>query len=102
MPSVRTLARQLTVSVITTKRAYDELEQAGLIYTRAGVGSFVAEADNQQIDTVRREHVRSLLAEAINAGRQMGLTNDQLRALVEEELKRSSGNSVDHDALWRE
>jgi GntR family transcriptional regulator len=85
---VRTLARQLTVSVITTRRAYDELEKSGLIFTRAGVGSFVAEADCGQMDTVRREHVRTLLGEAISAGRQMGLTDDQLRALVEEELAR--------------
>jgi GntR family transcriptional regulator len=74
--------------VITTRRAYDELEQAGLIYTRAGVGSFVAEADDQQMDRVRRERVRALVAEALTAGLQLGLTPAQLRALVDEELSR--------------
>jgi GntR family transcriptional regulator len=88
LPSVRTLARQLRLSVITTRRAYDELEQAGLIYTRAGVGSFVAEADDQQMDRVRRERVRALVAEALTAGLQLGLTPAQLRALVDEELSR--------------
>ena len=42
LPSIRSLAKDLSISVITTKRAYDELESAGLIYTLPGKGSFVA------------------------------------------------------------
>ena len=43
LPSIRALARDLKISVITTKRAYDELEAAGFLVTVAGKGSFVAE-----------------------------------------------------------
>ena len=42
LPSIRSLAKDLGISVITTKRAYDELEAAGLLYTVPGKGSFVA------------------------------------------------------------
>ena len=44
LPSIRALAKELKISVITTKRAYDELESAGFLYTVAGKGCFVAEA----------------------------------------------------------
>ncbi|MBR6353575.1 MAG: GntR family transcriptional regulator, partial [Oscillospiraceae bacterium] len=43
LPSIRSLAKDLRISVITTKRAYEELEQEGFLYTVAGKGCFVAE-----------------------------------------------------------
>ena len=57
LPSIRTLARDLRISVITTKRAYDELEKEGLIYTVAGKGCFVAE---KNLDLVREENLRRI------------------------------------------
>ncbi len=57
LPSIRTLARDLRISVITTKRAYDELEKEGLIYTVAGKGCFVAE---KNLDLVREENLRQI------------------------------------------
>ncbi len=59
LPSIRTLARDLRISVITTKRAYDELEKEGLIYTVAGKGCFVAE---KNLDLVREENLRRIEA----------------------------------------
>ena len=47
LPSIRALAKDLKISVITTKRAYDELEAAGFLYTVVGKGCFVAEKDLQ-------------------------------------------------------
>ncbi len=47
MPSIRVLARELRISVITTKRAYDELEHEGLLHSVAGKGTFVAAANPQ-------------------------------------------------------
>ena len=55
LPSIRSLSKDLRVSVITTKRAYDELESAGFIYTLPGKGSFVAATDRTQL---RREHIK--------------------------------------------
>lgn len=57
LPSIRGLAKDLRISVITTKRAYDELERAGFIYTIPGKGSFVS-AKNAEL--VREEHLKKI------------------------------------------
>ena len=57
LPSIRGLAKDLRISVITTKRAYDELERSGFIYTIPGKGSFVA-AKNPEL--VREEHLKKI------------------------------------------
>lgn len=57
LPSIRALAKDLRISVITTKRAYDELERAGYINTVAGKGCFVAE---KNIEMAREEHLREI------------------------------------------
>ena len=65
LPSIRNLAKDLHISVITTKRAYEELERNGLIYTAPGKGSFVAvkntellrEENLRQIEEIGRAHV---------------------------------------------
>lgn len=57
LPSIRNLAKDLRISVITTKRAYDELESAGFIYTVPGKGSFVAQRDKELI---REEHLKEI------------------------------------------
>ena len=57
LPSIRALAKDLKISVITTKRAYDELESEGLIDTVAGKGCFVAE---KNLDLIREQQLREL------------------------------------------
>lgn len=57
LPSIRTLARDLRISVITTKRAYDELEKEGFIYTVAAKGCFVAP---KNIELLREENLRQI------------------------------------------
>lgn len=57
LPSIRGLAKDLRISVITTKRAYDELERSGFIYTVPGKGSFVA-AKNAEL--LREEHLKKI------------------------------------------
>ena len=59
LPSIRSLAKDLRISVITTKRAYEELEQEGFIYTMPGKGSYVAPRDAQ---LVREEHLKKIEA----------------------------------------
>ena len=79
LPSIRLLARQLRISVITTKRAYEDLEGEGLIYTLPGKGSFVA----AQNPALRREEalraVEEHLQEAIDAARGGGISPDEVR-----------------------
>ena len=69
LPSIRGLAKDLRISVITTKRAYDELERAGFIYTVPGKGSFVA-AKNAEL--LREEHLKKI-EEHMNAIRELAL-----------------------------
>lgn len=57
LPSIRSLAKDLRISVITTKRAYDELESAGFIYTLPGKGSFVSQRNTQ---LVREENLKEI------------------------------------------
>ena len=57
LPSIRALAKDLKISVITTKRAYDELEAQGFLYTVAGKGCFVAE---KNMDLIREQRLREL------------------------------------------
>ena len=76
LPSIRSLAKDLRISVITTKRAYDELEGAGFIFTVPGKGSFVAAKDTELIreENLRQseEHMKQiqLLARACGLSRQ--------------------------------
>ena len=57
LPSIRGLAKDLRISVITTKRAYEELERAGFVYTVPGKGSFVAAKNNELL---REEHLKKI------------------------------------------
>ena len=89
LPSIRALAKDLKISVITTKRAYDELEAEGLIDTVAGKGCFVAE---KNLDLIREQQLRELeshLSAAAALAKSCGLTRRELEempgVLLEEE-----------------
>ena len=91
LPSIRSLAKDLKISVITTKRAYDELEAQGLINTVAGKGCFVAE---KNLDLIREQQLRELeghLAAAAELAGVCGLSlpelQEMLRTLLEEESR---------------
>ena len=72
LPSIRALAKDLRISVITTKRAYEELERDGFIITVAGKGSYVAENNSAVLKEEKmkqlEENVRRLIEEAYNSG----------------------------------
>ena len=77
LPSIRLLAKELRISVITTKRAYEELEADGFIVTQAGRGSFVA-AQNPAL--LREEHLKkmeSCLQDAVDAARLGGISCEE-------------------------
>lgn len=79
LPSIRMLAKELRISVITTKRAYEDLEQAGFINTLPGKGSFVA-VQNPEIH--REEALRKVeeyLMEALEAARMGGIGPEEVR-----------------------
>ena len=74
LPSIRSLAKDLRISVITTKRAYDELEREGFIYTVAGKGCFVAPKNTELLREESLKKLEVLLAEASRLAAACGLT----------------------------
>jgi GntR family transcriptional regulator len=85
---VRALARDLSCSVITTRRAYGDLEGEGFIRTRQGMGTVVAQIPEEKLRAHRREAVDGAFAEAVRAGRRAGLTEEELREILEDTLRR--------------
>ena len=82
LPSLRALAKDLRISVITTKRAYEELGREGFIVSLTGKGSFVAGANTELI---REEHLRRLedhLREAVSLSHLCGLDLDGLTSIL--------------------
>ena len=82
LPSIRNLARDLRISVITTKRAYEELERDGFIQTVAGKGSFVAQ---QNLELARESNLREIeqhLQAALELARQIALPTDELHNIL--------------------
>lgn len=82
LPSMRLLAKELRISVITTKRAYEDLERDGFITTIVGKGSFVREADREFVKEEQLKAVESHLQAAIDAARQYGMSQEELIGVV--------------------
>ena len=78
LPSIRNLAKDLRISVITTKRAYEELEREGFITTVVGKGSFIREADQEFVREERLRAVEGHLQAAVDAARQCGMDETEL------------------------
>ena len=95
LPSFRALAEQLLVSLITVKRAYEELEREGIILCHQGLGTFVAHQGRDRSQEVQKEAAREALRAATIAGRQAGLSDQELLELFEAELQaqRKGGKS---------
>lgn len=90
LPSVRALASDLSCSVITTRRAYHDLEGEGFIRTRQGMGTVVAHLPEEKLSVHRRQAVDDALTQAVRAGRRAGLTQDELRGIFEETLQKEA------------
>ena len=89
LPSVRTLAKDLRISALTAKKAYDALEQEGFIVTVHGKGSFVAGMNPHVATEERRKEVERALETAIRMGKSSGMSNEELEelfSLIIEEL----------------
>ena len=82
LPSIRTLAKELQISVITTKRAYEELERDGYIETVAGKGSFVAAQNKDLLRERSLRIVEEKLAEAISAAKTVALSYAEFAEMV--------------------
>lgn len=78
LPSIRQLAKDLQISVITTKRAYEELEKEGLVETVPGKGSYVSGQNQAFLREQRLRRMEELLMEAVREAKLLGLTAEQL------------------------
>ena len=78
LPSIRALAKDLRISVITTKRAYEELEREGFIYTVAAKGSFVAAKNMELVREANLRRIEELLEEISRLAAVCGLTGKDL------------------------
>lgn len=83
LPSIRSLANDLRISVITTKRAYAELEEAGFINTVQGKGTFVAGGNRELLREARLKHVEELLASAIKEAAATDVSAADLHAMLD-------------------
>ena len=82
LPSIRNLAKELQISVITTKRAYDELEKEGFIVTVPGKGTYVAAQNKELMRETRMKLVEEKLNEAIFAGKSIKLTLKEMQEML--------------------
>ncbi len=83
LPSVRTLAKDLKISALTVKKAYDNLELEGYTVTVHGKGTYVAAADAERMLEEQRREVESDLEKAVEKGRRCGLKDEEIRELFD-------------------
>ncbi|MGN9166041.1 GntR family transcriptional regulator [Tissierellaceae bacterium HCP3S3_D8] len=83
LPSIRALARDLQISVITTKRAYDELEKEGFIEIVPGKGSYVAQQNREIMREQKLKIIEEKLIEVVDESRMMGFTFEEIREMLE-------------------
>lgn len=82
LPSVRVLAKELKISALTVKKAYDALEQEGFIVTVHGKGSFIAEANRSLIEEEGRREAEMYMESAVLKGRSCGMSDGELMELL--------------------
>lgn len=83
LPSVRTLAKEIKVSALTVKKAYDALEQEGFVITVHGKGSFITLANQALMLEEKKKEVEADLEMAIRKGRSCGMNNEELTELFQ-------------------
>lgn len=86
LPSIRSLAKDLRISVITTKRAYDELEKEGFIYTVQAKGCFVAPKNTEMLREENLKKIESLIEEILQLSVSCGLTKDDIIEMIRSDL----------------
>ncbi len=87
LPSFRQFAEDLLVSVITVKRAYEELERAGIIYRRQGLGTFVADLGHDRSREAKLETAKNLLRAGFREAAEAGLKSAELSELAHKIIK---------------
>lgn len=90
LPSIRSLAKDLQISVITSKRAYEKLEEEGFIYTAPARGSFVAP---KNMDLVKEENLRKMeehIAEVVRLAKMYGVSRTEIDEMIDLEMEETT------------
>ena len=82
LPSMRSLAKELRISLITTKRAYEELERDGFIVTVAGKGCFVAAKNTQLVREENLREIERLLAQAVEIAKVCDISQQEISEIL--------------------
>ena len=83
LPSMRNLAMQMRVSLITTKRAYEELERDGFIETYTGKGSFVKAQNAEFLKEENLRQIEKLLTEAVDKAQMSGVSKEEMKEILD-------------------
>jgi GntR family transcriptional regulator len=84
LPSIRTAAKELRVSIITIKKTWEMLENKGLIYTVQGKGSYVKEYTQGDLDEKKLQTIKAVMAEAIVSIKSFGLSKEKIIEIINE------------------
>lgn len=101
LPSVRALARQCAISALTVKKAYDVLEQEGLVVTVQGKGTFVAEVSPNIVAEELNRQMEEEFAQAISKARRLRLDDEEIMELVTLLLDETDGEATDTEGEMR-
>lgn len=83
LPSIRSLAKDLRISVITTKNAYDELEKEGYVETIPGKGTYVANKNTELIKEEQLQKVEGLIDTAVSIAKISGISKDEIKEMLD-------------------
>ena len=83
LPSVRTLSKELKISALTVKKAYDALEEEGFTITVLGKGTYVAAVNTELLLEEQKKELEADLEQAIEKGRRCGISDEDIKSLFE-------------------
>ena len=83
LPSIRAFANDLKVSVLTIRRAYDELEQEGFVTSQVGIGTFVSTSNIELLRDSKRRLVEKKMLDMIQTAKSLGISKDELNAMMD-------------------
>lgn len=83
LPSVRTLSKELKISALTVKKAYDNLESEGFTVTVHGKGTYVAATNTELLLEEQKKELEADLEQAIQKGRRYGISDEDIKSLFE-------------------
>lgn len=94
LPSIRALARELQIGIITAKRAYDDLCNENILVSRQGKGVFAAEVNLEHVKERQRNTLKREMQQIYQKGKETGFTGEELNRIFDE-VRRESGDECD-------